>query len=164
MSVKCKKNGEDYLALRITIEPYVLFPIIILILVGIYVPYVQRTNDWNPIYFLTLLLLIYSWISYTSMRYRIWWEKGRVYQRSGDMIITSVDINDIKEIKQESSDLATLAAYNRPSKRITLYAETSEGPEQIDVSLIHFKINDVKGLMRRIHEKRPDLEMPKGWG
>lgn len=164
MSVDSKKQSEDYFILRIIIDPYVLVPLVCLAVGVMSIPYIIKTNDWSPIWCLLILCMIYAWIPYTSIRYRIWWQDGTIFQQSADRIMTSISISDINQIKRESSDLNTLLSLRRPSRRLTVYGDTSEGSKVIDVSLIHFNLQDVRKLMKMIHNKRPNLEMPKGWG
>jgi len=51
----------------------------------------------------------------------------------------------------------------RPFRRITIYAEGAEITKFIDVSLKHFVAEDIRKLMRKIHDNRPDLSLPKKW-
>ncbi len=73
------------------------------------------------------------------------------------------DATTIKWIEQETSDLQTLLSMSRPFRRITIYGNTHEGMKVIDVSLKHFNLDDVRKLMKVIHDHRPDLPMPQNW-
>jgi hypothetical protein len=51
----------------------------------------------------------------------------------------------------------------RPFRRIAVYAQHGSSTKFIDVSLKHFAADDIRKLMRVIHEQRPDLVLPKNW-
>jgi hypothetical protein len=50
-----------------------------------------------------------------------------------------------------------------PADRIAIYAGHGSEEKHIDVSLRHFVTSDIRQLLRAIHDKRPDLTLPKGW-
>jgi hypothetical protein len=58
---------------------------------------------------------------------------------------------------------ARLCDVSTSSRRIAIYGDGSNGHKWIDVSLKHFAAEDIRRLMRAIHEQRPDLSMPKNW-
>jgi hypothetical protein len=77
--------------------------------------------------------------------------------------LTKIKANEITNVVQETSDLQTLATFSTPMRRIAIYARHADGGKFIDVSLKHFVAADVRRLMKAIHDRRPDLEIPKGW-
>ena len=80
------------------------------------------------------------------------------------LITITQRVEDIERIEQETSNAQTLARMNRPFRRITIYGKTSlEARNFIDVSLKHFNLDDIHKLMKIIHERRPDVPMPKAW-
>jgi len=45
-----------------------------------------------------------------------------------------------------------------------IYTGNPQGESKfIDVSLKHFAADDIRKLMRAIHQERPDLVLPKHW-
>jgi hypothetical protein len=104
-------------------------------------------------------------IVYMNVRYRIWWRDGKIIMRAGgfDGVIVTMSVHDIERVEQETSSIRGTVKMNRPFRRIAIYGKTKEGYPYIDVSLKHFNHEDVRTLMRLIHEHRPDLEMPTGW-
>jgi hypothetical protein len=55
-------------------------------------------------------------------------------------------------------------AASRPFRRIAIYAGDPRGTGKfIDVSLKHFAADDVRKLMRIVHDRRSDLILPKNW-
>lgn len=161
MNTKNNNNNQDTFALRHDLGPVLGLPIIIL-------PWLMfgaiTSNDWKSILpiaiFFLFLFLIIAWF---QLDYRIWWKDSTIFQKATGGGITAIKPDEIRQIQQEKSDAQTLFAMRRPARRITIYAETHEGPKVIDVSLKHFNTRDIRKLMKMIHEQRPDLDMPEGW-
>jgi len=165
--IKTNQNiTADSFALRRVVGPYVIFPFVIVLLVIAWIPAGLRTHDWwTGLEVIGSLLPFIIIIVYTMSRYRVIWENGTIITKSGGFGTGEriIDVKDITRIKQESSDIHTLARMVRPSHRITIYAKTHDGTTFTDVSLKHFNLADVRKLMNFIHERRPDLDMPKAW-
>ena len=96
-------------------------------------------------------------------RYRIYWNNGEIIQKAVAGNLTKIKTDEITNEVQETSDLQTLATFSRPMRRIVIYARHADGGKFIDVSLKHFVAEDIRNLMRAIHERRPDLSLPKNW-
>ena len=152
---------------RTVIGSYVLLPAIFVLITAAGIPYIIRTHDLTPVAILAVALILFVLpVIYMGLRYRIWWRDGRIVMRAGGFAgtIVTMDVNDIARVQQETSKAQALAKMNRPFRRIAIYGKTAQGFPYIDVSLKHFNLDDVRKLMKLIHERRPDLEMPKGWG
>ena len=75
-------------------------------------------------------------------------------------MITVITIDEIVKVVQGTSGARTLFS-GRPRKRITIYSKADSSEETtIDVSLQHFKSEDILKLTQIIQQKRPDLIMP----
>jgi hypothetical protein len=98
-----------------------------------------------------------------GMRYRIFWDNNEVIQKAVAGNYTKIRTDEITDIVQETSDIQTLATFSRPMRRIVIYARHADGGKFIDVSLKHFVAGDIRKLMRAIHDRRPDLAIPRGW-
>ena len=76
-----------------------------------------------------------------------------------------IPVNEITSIKKGASFerlKSSQGITRRVFRRIAIYQEKSDGTVKfVDVSLKHFIPEDIKKLMTLIHEKRPDLEIPK---
>lgn len=156
---------SEYFNLRRTHGPYIGIPVIIVLAMGIWIPYVQKTHDLKPVWFLGALLLVSSLIPYAGSKYRIWWKDGAVHRTTAGLFysaLTTIKLEDITSIQEETSNIKTFVTMSRPLRRIVMYGNTSQGPQKIDVSLKHFKQEDVSRLMELIHKRRPDLSTAKG--
>jgi ABC-type transport system involved in cytochrome bd biosynthesis fused ATPase/permease subunit len=111
-----------------------------------------------------LLIAPAFWLSilWLGTRYRIWVKGDVIVRRTADFKKCSISFSEISKVVRETSNTAQLARMNRPMQRITIYGKNPK-VDHLDVSLKHFKRESIKELMQLIHEKRPELEIPKGW-
>jgi hypothetical protein len=100
---------------------------------------------------------------YPDTRYRIFWKDGVIRQVSVSKFVTTISCPEITRIVQERSDLQSRMRMQRPLGRIAIYAGQGAQEKHIDVSLRHFTSDDIRELMRAIHERRPDLTIPRNW-
>jgi hypothetical protein len=156
------ESAHDF-ALRRTFQPYAALTIIVSLVSVVILFAVIKSGDLSGLLAIAFLWVIGIWSQYANTRYRIFWEQGKVKQVAAYGDITIIDPSEIKKIALERSDLQTLFAMRRPSRRIAIYARGSEGHKWIDVSLKHFAGDDIRRLMHAIHERRPDLSIPKNW-
>ena len=165
MTIKDNDRIQNSFVLRRTVGPYALYPILIIFLILIGLPYMLKTGDWSLLEGPAIVTFFFIAIVYFGTRYRIWWKDNKIIRRTAGFngIFTTITVEDIERIEQEMSDLHTILKLNRPLRRITIYGNTPEGLTKIDVSLKHFNLADVRRLMKTIHEHRPDLLMPKNW-
>ena len=154
---------KDSLRLRHTITPYMLVPVILILIVLVSFPYMAKTGDLSPFIIFIIGLLFFSPIPIMGMFYCIWLQESKIIMRAGNGSLTSIEIDEIEKIKQETSDAATFISLRRPVRRISIYGKTSEGIKLIDISLKHFRLDDIRKLMKVIHEIRQDLELPEQW-
>jgi hypothetical protein len=97
------------------------------------------------------------------MRYRIFWDNGEIVQKAVAGNLTKIETGEITDVVQETSDIQTLLTFSRPMRRIVIYARYADRGKHIDVSLKHFVATDIRKLMKAIHDRRPDLELPEQW-
>jgi hypothetical protein len=151
-------------SLRRTIQPYIGIVIITAILSGLLIFNAIKTADLSWLEAIGVMVTILIVTQYPNTRYRICWQHGHeIKQIASNKVVTTIKTSEITRIEQERSDPLTLLQMRRPSRRIAIYADGSDGQKWIDVSLKHFAADDIRRLMRAIHESRPDLSMPKNW-
>jgi hypothetical protein len=114
------------------------------------------------------LVILFLWLvsfatQYENTRYRIFWKDGVIKQISANKFVTTINCPEITRIVQERSDLQSRLRMQRPLDRIAIYAGQCAQERHIDVSLRHFTSDDIRKLMRAIHERRPDLMIPRNW-
>ncbi len=156
-------------SLRRSLQPYVGLGIIGLILL-IFTAWVGISkNDWGAFWSILVLFgIFYTIFVIFGMSYRIFYSDNVVSMKpasffSNPSLVTKISVAKITSVEQETSNVQTLAKMSRPFRRISIYGSTSEGMKKIDVSLKHFNLDDIRKLMKIIHDLRPDLAMPKDW-
>jgi hypothetical protein len=100
-----------------------------------------------------------------GLSYRIRLQHDAVVQRAFGMRAITIPISQIEKIKVEVSIYARRKSnpwVDRPLRRLVIVPK--HDPDMyIDVSLKHFKADDIRQLMRKIREQRSDLSFPKHW-
>ncbi len=144
-------------ALKRTIKPYIGELIIITaITIGlIYTSIRTSTLGLSEVAFVGFVLVFAT--HYPDFRYRVFWRNDVVERVATNKSVTTIKARDISHVALEQSDLAAMLTLRRPTRRITIY---SKDHQHIDVSLKHFAIADIRRLMQKIREQRPDLTLP----
>jgi hypothetical protein len=98
-------------------------------------------------------------------RYSVWAYDETIFMHPAMLwyspkYVTAIRFSDITSIKPETSDIRTVLAGVRPSRRIAIYADQKAPPNIIDVSFKHFNLDDIRLLLERIKQARPDLFTP----
>jgi hypothetical protein len=149
--------------LRRTITPYIALT---LILVGITVclAYVaHKTSQWNLLWVAaaTWPLFAFAYL-YFGLKYRVLWDSIGVYMRASGMKEQRlVRYEDITSIKYETAQVSEFAAQSRPFRRIVVKGPAHKRDAFVDISLRHFRLEDIQELLTEIHARRPDLPIPK---
>jgi hypothetical protein len=155
--------GYD-MELRHTLAPVLWFPIAACIVMVAPIAGSLRVGDWSwVIGYVPACAAISGVMAWFQLSYKIWFDEKQVFQRAVGGVITSIQFNQITRVASEVSDVDTLVRLRRPFRRISIYGSTSEGNKCIDVSLKHFRPEDIRKLMAVIHERRPDLTLPARW-
>jgi hypothetical protein len=122
-----------------------------------------RTGNKVLVQFILLMWGVFIATNYDSTRYRIFWYDDAIKQIAVFGNVTFINTSEISRISLETSDLRTMLSLTRPLRRLAIYAANSNPPKRIDVSLKHFAADDIRRLMHAIHERRPELSIPKEW-
>ncbi len=158
-----EENGQSQYLGR-TISPY-LGQIIILSLTTLFLLFVSiKTHEWGPLLSAPFFWLLFSILIYIGLKYKISWTDKEVCQEASGGPKICIQYSWITNVTSEVSKPGEVLAASRPFRRIAIYAEDPQGARSfIDVSLKHFAIEDVRKLMRVVHDRRPDLALPKNW-
>lgn len=146
--------------LRRSVAPYVGEACILVLISLAVLLLVLRRNDWQLLLVIVVLwLLAFADFSF-GFRYRILWSDSRVLQKAsgGEVILTYDEITAVvAEIGGARSGLFP----SRPFRRIAIYSGgTERASKHIDVSLRHFRLDDVGQFMNYLKLRRPDLVLP----
>lgn len=117
----------------------------------------EHKFNWNIVSAIALLSALAAFIISLNLRYAITWNGTAIVQTAFGLPKVFIKPTDITKIRFETSDTRTLFKANRPYNRVAIYS----GNKFIDVSMKHFKIEDIRKLIAVIRETRPDLPMDK---
>lgn len=147
-------------SLRRTVTPYVGYTIIFSG-VTLYMAYcAQEASDWTWMWGSVLLWLLFVPLIYFGMKYRILWDESSVYMRASGLRERHIRFDEITSIRYEFAQVTEFLAQSRPFRRIVIHGHKHDPNAFIDVSLRHFRLEDIEELMTAIHEHRPDLTIP----
>lgn len=162
--MKENTNNKSRFYLKQTLSPILYLPFFVSLSIPMSLFIAIKTHSWDTFWKLMLITLFFYMLCYVFARYvrqyKIFWDDDAVGMRTtGGKEDIIISVNKITLIRQEAS-----LERGRVFRRIAIYSQKPSGTGQfVDVSLKHFIPEDIKKLMNLIHEKRPDLEMPKGW-
>lgn len=144
--------------LRHSVAPYVgmglasLLGLIVLAAISI------MTRDWKPILQLGWFFPVaFGALIALGMQYRVSYSDNLVQMNASGLPQVSIPFGQISHIENEVS-----VERGRPFRRIAIYAgKRNSGAARVDVSLKHFRIEDIRGLLVVLAQKRSDLSLPK---
>lgn len=156
--------SDQFQYLRRTIYPYV-GQIAILLLVTFFVLFISvNTHVYKLLFSVPVIWLLFAPFMYFGLKYKIYWNDNELCQKASGQHDVYIKYSEITRIASEVSNPGELLSAARPFRRIAIYAGSVQDEGKfIDVSLKHFAVGDVRRLMRRVHERRPDLALPKHW-
>ena len=144
-------------SLRHTFTPYISFIIIFLALTTLAGFACAKTSDWRSFCEITATVgVLLAFFPYLGLRYKVLWDGSAVTMHASGGRERRISYQDISSIEFEVG-----AAKSRPFRRIVIHGQNHDANGFVDVSLRHFNLEDIRALMRTIHERRPDLAIPK---
>ena len=94
------------------------------------------------------------------MKYRVFWDEESVVMRARGGPDRRIRFDEITSVKKEISSAGDVLAQSRPFSRIAVYR--NHNPDGfVDISLRHFRLEDVDELLEAIRKSRPDLCVPR---
>jgi hypothetical protein len=153
--------AEKPVYLRLTITPYrgqaVIFGLVTVFSVGV----AAVKQEWGllvvggvPWLFFALQIFLFG------LRYRVLWNDDGVIMRATGGPERRIPFDEISSIRYETAGPSERAAQSRPFRRIVIHGRKYARNAFIDVSLRHFRIEDIQKLLAAILARRPDLELP----
>jgi len=144
--------------LRRTITPYFGILIILTIVTSIVFVKAQGIDELKALAVIWIPFLFYYLVGNS---YRIFLIDKAVIQKGFGVKTFVIAAEDIRDIKEEASLGETRSfLVQRPYQRIVI-SSRKDPKGYIDVSLRHFKMQDIVKLLSEIHAMRPDLKLPK---
>ena len=146
--------------LRRTITPYV-GQTLILVAVTIFCAFVAyKTSEWKIFWSSSLIWLFYAGYAYIAMKYRVLWNETNVVMRASGLAERHIRYDEITEIRYELAQVSEFLSQARPFRRIVVHGRKHDPHAFIDISLRHFRLEDIEELLTKIRKYRPDLVVP----
>ena len=139
-----------------TIQPYV-GQSVILTGVTVFLMWVCiRTSDWNAMWALAVIWPLFAFSTlYFGLKYRVRWDETGVYMRASGGPERHIRFDEITSIHY-----VLAASQSRPFRRIEIHGNKRDPKAFVDVSLRHFRMDDISQMMDAIRIRRPDLQIP----
>lgn len=118
---------------------------------------------WGLVMPIPVAWLLFGALLATGLKYKIYWDQNKICQSASGGSDVCIGYDEIREIRLEKANLNEMIAMSSPYRRIAIYGATRQELGRINVSLRHFRDDDIRQLMAFIHGQRPDLPMPKGF-
>jgi hypothetical protein len=153
-------SDRELVPLRRTIRPYV-GQLVILAAVTVFAVYESvASSDWGFMWAPAVFLPLFGiYFLYFGMKYRVLWSKEAVVMRASGGAERHIPYDEISRVRNEVSSANDVLAQSRPFFRIAVYG--SRDPNTfVDISLRHFRLEDIQELLATIRNRRPDLDVP----
>lgn len=152
--------GRKLVNLRRTITPYVGYTLIFAG-VSVFSTYVaQKTSQWGLMWVAAGIWPLFAVIVYIGMKYRVLWDETGVVMRASGGPERRIQYDEITEIRNEMAQVSEFLSQSRPFRRIVVYGRKHDPDAFIDISLRHFRLEDIEELLTAIRTRRPDLAIP----
>ena len=152
--------GQKLKPLGRTLTPYAGQAIIFLGVTVYAVWVAHKTSQWEVMWLPAVLWALYGGLVYFGLKYRILWDKHGVVMRASGGAERRIQYDEITEIKMEMARPSEFLSQARPFRRIIVHGCKHMPDASVDISLRHFRLEDVKELLTTIHARRPDLAVP----
>lgn len=146
--------------LRRTITPYVGQTLIFTGITVFCVVVACRTSQWKLLMVPTLIWTLFAALVWIGLKYRVFWDSNCVIQHASGLPEKLIAFDSITEIRIERAPLNAFLAMPRPFRRVAIYGRPHDPSAFIDVSLRHFRLEDIEELLAVIQERRPNLTVP----
>lgn len=147
--------------LRRTLTPYI-GQTAILIGVTVLTAYVaQEKRQWGLLWGLLVIWPLFAAdVYFFGMKYRIWWNDVGVTMSASGGPERHVSFDDVSEVRYEIASGGEFLSQSRPFRRIAIFGSSAGPSAPIDISLRHFRLEDIEKLLIEIRKRRPDLALP----
>jgi hypothetical protein len=149
------------MTLRRTPTPYLGQAIILSVSSLLLFSLAYETREWNLLWSAALFWTLFAiYIVLFAMKYKILWNPKEVIMRASGGPEQRIPFDEISEIRKETAPASEFLSQARPFRRIVVYGRKHGPIRRIDISLRHFRSQDIEDLLTAIRLQRPDLDIP----
>jgi len=107
-----------------------------------------------------VIWVLFAGLVWIGLKYRVFWDSTDVIQHASGLPEKHIAFDKITEIRIERAPVSAFLAMPRPFRRVAIYGRRHDSAAFIDISLRHFRLEDIEELLTAIRERRPDLTVP----
>jgi hypothetical protein len=152
---------ETSTILRRTITPYVGQSLILALVTILLFCVALKKQQWGLLWAAALIWALYtSYVLLFGMRYKVFWDDAGVTMKASGGPERTIRFDEITEIRCETASADEFLSQARPFRRIVILGHLHDAKGKIDVSLRHFRPEDINTLLMAIHKHWPDVSLP----
>jgi hypothetical protein len=153
-----------YRTLSRRITPYVGWTTI-LFLATMFLLYVaEKKQEWALLWPVALFWILFTiYVLLFGLKYEILWNEKEVVMRASGGPKRHIGFDEISQVKTEIAHVSEFLSQSRPFQRIVVYGDKHNLNKRIDISLRHFRHEDIEQLLATIGNHRPDLNLPNNF-
>jgi hypothetical protein len=99
-------------------------------------------------------------VFFIGLKYRVLWDETGLVMRASGIPERHIRFDEITEVRTERAQVSEFFAQSRPFRRIVVHGPKHDPKAFIDISLRHFRLDDIEELLKAIRLRRPDLAVP----
>jgi len=144
--------------------PYVGWTAILFLATMLLFYVAEKKQDWALLWSVALFWTLYAiYIVLFALKYKILWNEKEVVMRASGGPERHIGFDEISQIETEIAHVSEFLSQSRPFRRIVIYGEKRNLSKRIDISLRHFRHDDIEQLLATIRNHRPDLNLPNNF-
>lgn len=143
------------------ITPYI-GQTVILVSVSVFLFYVAAAkSQWGLLWAAATFWSIYTlYLVVFGLKYTVSWNEAGLLMTARGGSPRSVRFEDITSVESEIASPREFLVQARPYRRLVIKGKEDTRDSVIDVSLRHFRIEDIRSLLAEIRSHRPDISVP----
>jgi hypothetical protein len=147
--------------LRRVVTPYI-GQTVILFVVSLFLIYVAAAkSQWGLLWAAATFWSIYAlYVVVFGLKYTVSWSEAGLLMTARGGPSRKVRFEDITSVESEIASPREFLAQARPYRRLVIRGKADTIDSVIDVSLRHFRIEDIRSLLAKIKSHRPDISLP----
>ena len=148
-------------SLRRTFTPYIGLMLILSGVTVFSIWVVYKTSQWGLLWSMAVIWPLTAFAyGYFGWKYRILWDETGLFMQASGGPERHFLFDEIVDVRVEVAGVSELASQSRPFRRIVVYKNKRSPTGFIDISLRHFRLDDVRELLEEVQRRRPDLSVP----
>ncbi len=148
-------NAETSAILRRTITPYIGQSLILVGVTVLLFCVALRKQQWDLLWAAGVIWVLYaSFVLLFGMKYEVSFDDQGVNMKASGGPERRIRFEEIKEVRYETASGGEFLAQARPFRRIVILGPQRQPNGKIDISLRHFRTEDINSLLMAIRTRK----------